>query len=84
MSDYKYKTRGEPEPRKRKAQEPEFDYYDPQYDRFDEEPFNLERGTGLRYPGQWLESMAQRSFLNDNEDYSDEDYDEFYDEEDYY
>jgi len=55
---------GGPEPRKQKlTKQPEPEQ--------EVELFNLERGTGLRYPGQWLESIAQRSFIN-NDDYEDD------------
>ncbi len=74
MGDYKYKTKGDPEPRKLKALKPQPDYYDIKYDTVDEESeeeeiFNLDMGTGFSYPGQWIESEAQRSVLDDEEDY---------------
>ena len=41
-------------------------------EKMDEEPFNLERGTGLRYPGQWLESLLNEEDYEDEEGYEDD------------
>lgn len=87
----KYKVRGDnPEPRKQQPRYEPIDtghYADPyavDKERIKEVPFNLERGTGLNYPGKWLDRIAGRYSDDDSveEDDSTEGYDD-YEEPDY-
>ena len=53
---YKYKVRGDPEPRPERK---------PRTNQVEAEPFNLESGTGLpSQPGLWLKSLAFESQSN--------------------
>lgn len=88
----KYKVRGDnPEPRKKQPRYEPIDtghYADPyavDKERIKEEPFNLERGTGLNYPGAWLDRIAGRNQPDnddvDEDDSTEEGYDDYQDED---